>query len=209
MTRLIDHTRAPEDPAASVPAAAVPAASSPAASVPAASVPAAPPPPATLPPPPAVRPGSVPLLDPAMRYLARPPAPGTRPPAAPPRTAAARAAAPAAPRRGGTSSAAHVRRRVETALRLVLEVLDRRRRPQHLAPFADAVVVDAAARLARTGPPGHALGAAALRRIHITAAGTDAAEVCATYERGRRTLAIAGRFEARGGTWVCTALHLA
>lgn len=180
-------------------------------------------------------PASVPVLDPTMRYLSRPPswaippeqameqvrraarsssgtrtettgAPtgsGTPPPSGRPDTGGqpARAARAAA--------ASEVRRRVEVTLRLVLEVLDRRRRPDQLKAFAERSVVDSVSAIARTAPPGRTLGTAVLRRIHITSAGEHAAEICATYVRGRRTLAIAGRFERRKGAWTCTALHLA
>lgn len=113
------------------------------------------------------------------------------------------------PRTQHGEAAAQVRRRVEVTLRLALEVLDLRRRPEHLKGFAERGVIDMVHRLARTAPPGRELGGAVLRRIHITSAGAAAAEICATYARGRRTLAIAGRFERRRGEWVCTALHLA
>ena len=102
-----------------------------------------------------------------------------------------------------------MRQRVEVTLRLVLEVLDRRRRPSQLSGFAERAVVDSVGTLAGTAPPGHGLGTAVLRRIHISPAGERAAEICATYARGRRILAIAGRFEHRRGQWTCTALHLA
>ncbi|MDN5759978.1 MAG: Rv3235 family protein [Tomitella sp.] len=128
---------------------------------------------------------------------------GTPPPSGRPDTGGqpARAARAAA--------ASEVRRRVEVTLRLVLEVLDRRRRPDQLKAFAERSVVDSVSAIARTAPPGRTLGTAVLRRIHITSAGEHAAEICATYVRGRRTLAIAGRFERRKGAWTCTALHLA
>ncbi|GAA4808761.1 Rv3235 family protein [Tomitella cavernea] len=172
--------------------------------------------------PPFVEYGAVPVLDSTMRYLSRPP---NRPvPAAdvpPTATAQApssaqdvssnRATAPVRTRAPGTRDAAavEVRRRVEVTLRLVLEVLDLRRRPEHLEGFVDASVLGMVRKLARTSPPGRQLGSAVLRRIHITSAGAGAAEICATYVRGRRTLAIAGRFERKRGAWVCTALHLA
>lgn len=170
------------------------------------------------------RPRTAPVLEPTMLYLSRPPtwdapagaADGPRR-TLPEGTGRGRGepavgSGPGRSRPGRTprsGAAGDVRRTVELTLRLVLEVLDRRRRPQQLTSFAARSVVDSVGRIARTAPPGRNLGTAALRRIHITPAGDTAAEVCATYVRGRRTLAIAGRFEYRRGSWVCTALHLA
>ncbi|QDQ96805.1 Rv3235 family protein [Tomitella fengzijianii] len=177
--------------------------------------------------PPVVVRGAVPVLDPTMRYLSRPPA---RPapaqnhlraasapaPSSPPTAPTAAIPSPQAPsartrvpRTRDAATAAEVRRKVEVTLRLVLEVLDLRRRPEQLEGFADASVLGMIRKLSRTSPPGRHLGSAVLRRIHITSAGAGAAEICATYVRGRRTLAIAGRFERKRGTWICTALHLA
>jgi len=157
------------------------------------------------------RPPTAPVLDPTTLYLSRPPtwdaAPGH---SGGPSGRPAAGTEPSQPGRTPRSAAAgDVRRAVEVTLRLVLEVLDRRRRPQQLASVAARSVVDSVGTIARTAPPGRNLGTAALRRIHITPAGDAAAEVCATYVRGRRTLAIAGRFEYRRGWWICTALHLA
>ncbi|WP_182359320.1 Rv3235 family protein [Tomitella gaofuii] len=165
--------------------------------------------------PPFVEYRSVPVLDATMRYLSRPP--DRRVPAADaPQSVTTPSPAPArrptrtrAPRTQDAAAAVEVRRRVEVTLRLVLEVLDLRRRPEHLEGFADTAVLGMVRKLARTSPPGRQLGSAVLRRIHIASAGPGAAEICATYVRGRRTLAIAGRFERKRGAWVCTALHLA
>src|SRR5699024_7325714 len=107
------------------------------------------------------------------------------------------ASGPQPARTAGSTAAIEVRRRGEVTLRLVLEVLDRRRRPDQLKAFAVRSVVDSVSTIALTTPPGRELGTAILRRIHITSAGEHAAEICATYVRGRRTLAIAGRFERR------------
>lgn len=115
---------------------------------------------------------------------------------------------PAAPTQP-SSSAIEVRRMVEGLLRLTLEIVDRRRRPEQLRDLATASVVDAMAALALSRPPGRELGSATLRKIRIVSAGDAAAEICASYTRGPRVFAIAGRVERRRDTWVATTLLLA
>lgn len=50
--------------------------------------------------------------------------------------------------------------------------------------------------------------AAVLRRVRLRGAAVDAAEVFATYTRGRRVRAIAGRIEADEGRWRMVALQV-
>lgn len=130
------------------------------------------------------------------------PRPATRP-AAPPTLARPRPAPPV------PAATAAVRRRVETVLRIALEVVDRRRRADQLRGAATDAVMATLATLAAHGPPGSECGSARLRRIHISAAGPSAVEVCANYRRGTRVLAIAGRWELRREVWICTSLVLA
>ncbi|MEV0687928.1 Rv3235 family protein [Nocardia sp. NPDC050378] len=97
----------------------------------------------------------------------------------------------------------------EQVLRWVLEVLDRRRSVTHLRPFADPLVVSAVATmLAQDLVPGKGLGAANLTRVRQTSAEPGAAEVFALYQRGERTLAIAGRIESSKDTWRLVALRM-
>lgn len=93
----------------------------------------------------------------------------------------------------------------DLALRRVLEVVDRRRPPSQLRPLMsqlllDAVVASTASRHVTT---------ASLRRVGLRPAGSsEAAELFATYTRGARVRAIAGRIELRSGRWQLTALQL-
>lgn len=93
----------------------------------------------------------------------------------------------------------------DMALRRVLEVVDRRRPPSQLRSLMsqlllDAVVASTASRHVTT---------ASLRRVGLRpAASPEAAELFATYTRGARVRAIAGRIELRSGRWQLTALQL-
>ncbi len=108
-----------------------------------------------------------------------------------------------------SASALEARRLVESLLRLTLEIVDRRRRPEQLKGMATQPVIDALAVLSVNSPPGRELGTAVLRKIRVTAAGDRAAEICASYTRGPRVFAIAGRIERRRDLWVATTLLLA
>lgn len=173
-------------------------------------------------------PESRPVADSGLRYLSRPPM--WEPPAQPtypqmifagpaPARAPARALADAPPlepapappvtRDPMSASAVEIRRMVEGLLRLTLEVVDRRRRPEQLKELATQSVIDALAALAVSAPPGRELGSATLRKIRIVSSGASAAEICASYTRGPRVFAIAGRVERRRDLWVATTLLLA
>jgi hypothetical protein len=99
----------------------------------------------------------------------------------------------------------------DTALRRVLEVADRRRPVAQLRPLVKPALFDAvAAAFSRTGSRE---GAAVLRRMRLRSAQVldgeaTAAEVFATYSRGRRVRAIAGRVELVNGRWMVTALQI-
>lgn len=161
-----------------------------------------------------------PLVDSAMRYLSRPPIweppPSWEPPAVTPADVALADPPPAGPLPASpppaspaSASAVEVRRSVEGLLRLALEVLDRRRRPDQLKGMATQPVIDVLAAMSVSNPPGRGLGAAALRKIRIVSTGDGAAEICASYARGTRVFAIAGRIERQRGSWVATSLLLA
>jgi hypothetical protein len=92
----------------------------------------------------------------------------------------------------------------------VLEVTDRRRPVAQLRPLVTPALFDAVAALTRTGSRE---GTAVLRRVRLRAAElvdgeVAAAEVFATYSRGARVRAIAGRVELVAGRWTVTALQI-
>lgn len=93
----------------------------------------------------------------------------------------------------------------ETALRRVLEVVDRRRPPAQLRSLMSQLLVDAVVAAAKPRHP----TTACLRRVGLRpAASSEAAELFATYTRGARVRAIAGRIELCSGRWQLTALQL-
>ncbi len=93
----------------------------------------------------------------------------------------------------------------DMALRRVLEVVDRRRPPAQLKSLMSQLLLDAVVAAAK---PGHRT-TATLRRVGLRpATSPEAAEIFATYTRGARVRAIAGRIELRSGRWRLTALQL-
>jgi Family of unknown function (DUF6459) len=109
----------------------------------------------------------------------------------------------------------------DAALRLVLEVIDRRRPAAQLRPMLAPGLVDSVLSIGRS-TAGHALGregAAVLRRMRLQASGhrdpEAAAEVFGAYSRGDRIHAIACRVEqvptdagSAGTRWRVVALHI-
>lgn len=101
----------------------------------------------------------------------------------------------------------------DAALRRVLEVIDRRRPIAQLRPMLTPPLLDMIFTLTRTEGPDKA---AVLQRVRLRAAAVDerdpqqacAAEVFATYTRGERVRAIAGRIEATEGRWRMVALQI-
>jgi hypothetical protein len=92
----------------------------------------------------------------------------------------------------------------DAALRRVLEVIDRRRPIAQLRPMLTPPVLDMVFTLTRSAAPDKA---AVLRRVRLR--GTEAAaEVFATYTRGDRVRAIAGRVEVKEGRWHLVALQI-
>jgi hypothetical protein len=96
----------------------------------------------------------------------------------------------------------------DTALRRILEVVDRRRPVAHLRPLLAPSVFDTVVALTRSS---HAAGAR-LNRIRLRMADGDdevtAAEVFGTYTRGPRVLALAARVELNVDRWHIVALQL-
>lgn len=98
----------------------------------------------------------------------------------------------------------------DTALRRVLEVIDRRRPVPQLRNLVRPGLIDAIAALTRAP---NAEGAAVLKRVRLrtleaSAEEPAAAEVFATYTRGKRVRAIAARVEVVGGRWQLVALQV-
>ena len=98
----------------------------------------------------------------------------------------------------------------DAALRHVLEVSDRRRPVAQLRPLLAPALFDAVLTMIRGMAAGES---AVLRRVRLrTATVVDgevrAAEVFATYARGARVRAIAGRIEMVDGRWRVVALQV-
>lgn len=102
---------------------------------------------------------------------------------------------------------------LDAALRRVLEVIDRRRPITQLRPMLTPQLLNMVFALARSAGPDKA---AVLRRVRLRTAAVDeqgppepmAAEVFATYTRGPRVRAIAGRIEVSDGRWRLVALQV-
>jgi hypothetical protein len=98
----------------------------------------------------------------------------------------------------------------DAALRRVLEVVDRRRPVAQLRRLLAPAQFDAVASLVRSGSQ---QGPAVLRRVRLRSSTladdqVTAAEVFATYTRGHRVRAIAGRVELVDGRWLVVALQI-
>ncbi|RBO86604.1 hypothetical protein DFR74_113147 [Nocardia puris] len=95
------------------------------------------------------------------------------------------------------------------ALRLLLEVLDRRRPPAQLATVAEPAVVAAVRTLAASEPEARRkLGTAVLVRVDAIPVDDRIAEICAGYERGHRRFALAARVVRTGRKWRLTAVRV-
>ncbi|MGZ6780011.1 MAG: Rv3235 family protein [Mycobacterium sp.] len=93
----------------------------------------------------------------------------------------------------------------DAVLRRVLEVIDRRRPIAQLRPMLTPALLDMVFTMTRGAAPDKA---AVLRRVRLRSAAAETAEVFATYTRGRRVRAIAGRIEVKEGRWRLTALQV-
>ncbi|MFC9433412.1 Rv3235 family protein [Nocardia sp. NPDC057030] len=98
----------------------------------------------------------------------------------------------------------------DQALRIALEVLDRRRPIAHLASMAEPTVVAAVRTLVKGDfVPGRGLGTAVLKRVDIAMIDDSAAELFAAYARGHRRFALAARIaRTRAEGWRITALRV-
>lgn len=109
-----------------------------------------------------------------------------------------------------TSEPAGARAFATTSVRILLEVLDRRRPVGQLnALCTPALVCAIGALVAGDHAPGRTLGSAVPGNVRLFQVEERAAEVVATYQRGPRRLVLAGRIE-RGSTtpWKVTALRI-
>jgi hypothetical protein len=101
----------------------------------------------------------------------------------------------------------------DAVLRRVLEVIDRRRPIAQLRSMLTPPLLDMVFTLTRAAGPAKA---AVLRRVRLRTAALDdhephqptAAEVFATYTRGQRVRAVAGRIEVAEGRWRMVALQI-
>lgn len=121
------------------------------------------------------------------------------------------------------------RRAAHALIVMALEVVDRKRAPQHTRGAFPPHLMEMLRTLARTGVPGQRLGPARIHRLHIHAAGSGMSdpsedrgpdkgadkgatgtdyEVCATYARGPRLFAVAARIRVTEKGAACTALRL-
>lgn len=109
-----------------------------------------------------------------------------------------------------TAAVADAREYSWRVLRIVLEVLDRRRPVAQLARFASPAVQAAVSTLVGGDHLRHReLGTAVLVRVHAIGIDEGAAEVCGTYQRGPRHFAIAARIiRTRTSGWRLTALRV-
>jgi Family of unknown function (DUF6459) len=92
----------------------------------------------------------------------------------------------------------------DAALRRVLEVADRRRPVAQLRPLVAPALIDAVVALAHT----RHTATATLRRVRLRMVDDDAAEVFASYTRGKRVRAIAARVERHRERWRIVALQV-
>ncbi|PRC46746.1 hypothetical protein C6A85_88530 [Mycobacterium sp. ITM-2017-0098] len=98
----------------------------------------------------------------------------------------------------------------ETALRQVIEVIDRRRPVAQLRPLMTPFLIDCV--IARACAP--RTGSATLRRVRVRSVDPDAseevmaAEVFASFTRSNRVHAVAGRIERHRDSWRLVALQI-
>jgi Family of unknown function (DUF6459) len=92
----------------------------------------------------------------------------------------------------------------DAAVRRILEVVDRRRPIAQLRPVVAPTLIDTLTALTRVPQT----AAATLQRCRVRMVDIDAGELFATYTRGQRVLALAGRIECRDGRWRIVALQL-
>ena len=92
----------------------------------------------------------------------------------------------------------------DAALRRILEVADRRRPIAQLRPLVAPALIDTVTALTRVPQS----AAATLRRVRVRMVDDESAEMFASYTRGHRIRAIAGRIERVDDRWRIVALQI-
>lgn len=107
---------------------------------------------------------------------------------------------------------ADARSSADRAMRMMIEVIDRRRSADQLSPLFTASMIDLVRTIVRNPPPGRRLGFAAVRRVHVAYQSDVSAEIFGSYTRGPRMFAFAGRIELaidpRRPGWTVTSLRV-
>ncbi|MFE3544235.1 Rv3235 family protein [Nocardia sp. NPDC059177] len=97
----------------------------------------------------------------------------------------------------------------DQVVRLLLEVVDRRRTAVQLSSVVDERVLSAVqTMIGQDLAPGRALGVATVTKVRLTSRSATGAEVFASYQRGPRTFALAGRIESGTRSWRLVAVRL-
>ncbi|MEV0332313.1 Rv3235 family protein [Nocardia sp. NPDC050717] len=97
----------------------------------------------------------------------------------------------------------------EQSVRLLLEVVDRRRQVDQLRSVTEPRVLEAVrTMLVQDLTPGRCLGAAVVKHVRVTSIEPAGAELFASYQRGARTFALAGRIESARERWRLVALRM-
>ncbi|MEK8072181.1 Rv3235 family protein [Rhodococcoides navarretei] len=107
---------------------------------------------------------------------------------------------------------ADARATADRAMRMLIEVIDRRRSADQLSPLFTTSMIDLVRTIVRNPPPGRRLGFAAVRRVHVAYQSDVSAEIFGSYTRGPRMFAFAGRIELaidpRRPGWTVTSLRV-
>ncbi|WP_156399507.1 Rv3235 family protein [Rhodococcus sp. Leaf278] len=100
----------------------------------------------------------------------------------------------------------------DRAMRMLIEVIDRRRSADQLSGLFSTPMIDLVRTIVRNPPPGRRLGFAAVHRVHVVYQSDVSAEVFGSYTRGPRMFAFAGRIELavdpRRPGWTVTSLRV-
>ncbi len=107
---------------------------------------------------------------------------------------------------------ADARASADRAMRMLIEVIDRRRSADQLSVLFSTPMIDLVRTIVRNPPPGRRLGFAAVHRVHVVYRSDVSAEVFGSYTRGPRMFAFAGRIELavdpRHPGWTVTSLRV-
>lgn len=107
---------------------------------------------------------------------------------------------------------ADARSSADRAMRILIEVIDRRRSADQLSMLFSTPMIDLVRTIVRNPPPGRRLGFAAVHRVHVVYQSEHSAEVFGSYTRGPRMFAFAGRIELavdpRRPGWTVTSLRV-